>query len=93
MFGSVFEAIMLICFGFAWPVNIFKSYKTRSAKGKSLFFLLIIEIGYVSGIVNKLIYSRDIVMAFYIVNFIMVLIDILLYFRNRRLDKATQDRE
>ena len=62
---SIFEAGMLICFGFAWPVNIYKSYKSRTAKGKSVFFLLIIILGYVFGIINKLLYNRDLVRTEY----------------------------
>lgn len=78
---------MLFCFGFAWPVNIAKSLKARSAQGKSVFFLIIIDIGYICGIINKLLYSRDIVLVLYIINFTMVFIDICLFYRNRRLDK------
>ena len=88
---SIFEAGMLICFGLAWPVNIAKSLKTRSAKGKSVFFLFVIELGYVFGITHKLLFSRDFVLALYILNFAMVLVDILLYFRNLRLDKASEN--
>jgi len=87
---SMFEAGMLICFGLAWPVNIANSLKTRSAKGKSVFFLYVIELGYVFGITHKLLYSRDLVMALYILNFTMVLVDICLYYRNLRLDRARE---
>jgi hypothetical protein len=83
---SIFEAGMLLCFGAAWPVNIAKSLRTRSAVGKSLPFLLVIELGYICGITHKLLYSRDIVLFLYILNFCMVMVDIFLYFRNRRLD-------
>lgn len=88
---SVFEAGMLICFGAAWPVNIYKSYKTRSAVGKSLPFLLIVISGYICGIVHKLLYSRDIVLYLYILNIGMVLMDLALYVRNRRLDRERID--
>ena len=85
---SIFEAIMLICFGAAWPLNIYKSIKTRSAVGKSVFFLLVVMLGYVAGITHKLLYSRDIVMVLYIINLIMVTIDTVLYYRNVRIEKA-----
>lgn len=83
---GIFEAIMLLCFGAAWPQNIYKSWTARTAKGKSLSFLLTIEVGYICGMINKLLYSRDIVIFFYLLNFIMVGIDVALYFRNKRLD-------
>lgn len=81
---SIFEAGMLLCFGAAWPMNIAKSLKTKSTKGKSLSFLLTIMIGYISGITHKILYSQDIVMVLYIINFIMVSIDTGLYFYNKK---------
>lgn len=80
---SIFEAGMLICFGAAWPMNIAKSLKTKSTKGKSLSFLLTIMAGYVSGITHKILYSQDIVMVLYIINLVMVSIDTGLYFYNK----------
>jgi len=88
MGGSVFEAVMLLCFGIAWPVSIIKSIRSRSAKGKSGFFSVIVLAGYVSGITHKLLFSRDIVMALYFLNAAMVAADLCLWFRNRRLDRA-----
>lgn len=81
---------MLLCFGAAWPVSIYKSIKTASAEGKSPFFLVIIILGYISGIINKLLYSRDLVMYLYILNLAMVSTDLALYFRNRALDKRRE---
>lgn len=81
---SIFEAIMLLCFGLAWPFSIIRSIRSLSTKGKSLFFLLIIETGYISGTIHKLMYSMDLVLVLYILNGLMVLTDIILYFINRR---------
>jgi hypothetical protein len=82
---SVFEILMLISFGFAWPTNIYKSLKSKSIKGKSVSFLYIILLGYVMGILHKIFYNFDFVIAFYILNFVMVFIDLMLYYRNKRL--------
>lgn len=49
----VFEILMVVCFGFSWPFNIIKSYRARTAKGTSLYFTLLIAIGYVGGILSK----------------------------------------
>jgi len=87
---SIFEAIMLICFGAAWPVNIYKSYKTASAIGKSPFFLLIVIVGYISGITHKILHSPDFVMYLYGLNMLMISIDLAIYFRNRNLDRKRQ---
>ena len=85
---SVFEIIMLVCFGAAWPVSIWKSYTSRQTGGKSLGFLIIILVGYVAGIVHKLLHSNDAVIYLYILNALMVSVDIGLYFRNIRLAKG-----
>ena len=50
---SIYEILMLVCFGAAWPFSIYKSYKTKSSQGKSASFLVIILIGYAAGILNK----------------------------------------
>ena len=79
---NIFEAIMLLCFGSAWPFSIYRSYKSRSVQGKSLTFLIILIVGYIAGILNKLINHYDYVLYLYILNMIMVSIDTLLYIRN-----------
>jgi hypothetical protein len=82
---SIFEIIMLICFGLAWPFSIYKSYKSRDTNGKSIAFLYIVVAGYIAGIIHKLLYSRDGVVFLYLLNSIMVSADIVLYYRNKRL--------
>ncbi|MEI6102211.1 MAG: hypothetical protein WCP73_10260 [Eubacteriales bacterium] len=84
---SVFEIIMLCCFGAAWPASIYRSYKARTARGKSLMFLVVILVGYVAGMLHKVFYSYDFVIYLYGINFIMVFIDMLIWFRNRKLDR------
>ena len=94
MAAEIFEIIMLILFGVSWPVNILRSARAKTAKGKSVLFLFLILIGYFAGIAAKLLnpaYLGDInkkwyVLFFYILNAVMVIADICLYFRNHRLD-------
>lgn len=81
---------MLVCFGISWPVNVMKSIRMKSAKGKSLAFLIAIFVGYIFGIIHKLIYSRDGVLYLYILNLIMVGMDLTLYFVNRRRDRENE---
>ncbi len=81
---------MLICFGAAWPASIYRSFVSRTTAGKSLAFLLIVEAGYIAGIFHKVHHSRDIVIYLYILNAIMVFADILLYWRNKRIDSGKQ---
>lgn len=80
---SIFEIIMLVCFGAAWPFSIYKSWKTREVAGKSLPFLFVVLIGYAAGILHKLVFHYDLVVFLYALNALMVAVDILLYLRNR----------
>lgn len=91
MMTEVFEIFMIVLFGLSWPMNVIKSYKAKTAKGKSILFLLFIFIGYICGIISKLIatYFKWYVLMFYIINIIMVSLDILLYIRNKHLDKKS----
>jgi len=84
----IYEAIMLICFGMAWPFSIAKSWRSRTCKGKSIFFLFVILTGYIAGILNKTTNGlcRDPVLILYALNTLMVAADIALYFRNRTYD-------
>lgn len=83
---SIFEVIMLICFGSAWPASIYKSFTSRTARGKSLAFLIIVFIGYGAGILHKVFYNLDWVVLLYALNGLMVLADITLTQRNRVID-------
>jgi hypothetical protein len=82
---SVFEALMLICFGLAWPFSIYKSWKTRQIGSKSLIFLVALLVGYISGILHKIFFLYDGIIFLYMLNGTMVAIDIVLYLRNRLL--------
>ena len=89
--AEIFEALMVICFGISWPVSIVKSWKSGTAKGKSLVFLCFILIGYLFGMISKIIAGKiTYVLVFYVLNFIMVSIDLCLYFRNTKLDRQRE---
>jgi len=81
----LFEALMLICFGAAWPMSVYKSHKTRSNEGKSIAFLFTIFIGYVAGILHKIFYNYDWVLYLYLFNQLFVILDIILFFRNKNM--------
>lgn len=85
---SLLEIVMLLCFGFAWPFSVYKSYKSRSTQGKSLMFMGVILAGYIAGILNKLTHPLDIVIIFYLINFVLVCVDCLLYLRNKYQEKS-----
>lgn len=89
---GIFEFLMLCCFGFSWPFSIVKSLRSRSAKGKSLGFMLLVELGYVFGFVHKVLYSRDWVLWAYVILFLIVGFDIILYFRNAAFDRKSAER-
>jgi hypothetical protein len=89
----VFEAMMLICFGAAWPVSILKSWRSRTNRGKSLFFMVIVFAGYIFGVCHKLFWQErvDGAVWLYLFNLVMVGTDLVLYYRNHRIDKAQAD--
>ena len=97
--SEILEIIMIVSFGASWPLNVMKSYKARTAKGKSVSFLCLILFGYVAGITSKLVneaYMANFaqkwyVLFFYVLNFIMVSADLAMYIRNRRLDKLAEE--
>jgi len=78
---SIFEALMLVCFGASWPISIAKALRTKVVEGKSPLFMAVIAIGYMSGIVHKVLFSFDWVILLYALNMTMVAIDLGLYYR------------
>ena len=81
---SILEVLMIICFGVAWPINLYNSVKNRSTKGKNLLFMSFIVLAYIFGILNKLFISVDSAVYFYLLNEAMVVADFILYFVNRK---------
>ena len=92
--AELLEIMMVLSFGASWPLNVIKSYKARTTKGKSLGFLYLIFFGYIAGIASKLvnaeymvnIHQKWYVLFFYVLNFLMVGADLILYYRNKRID-------
>ena len=86
--GSILETVMLVCFGFSWPLNVTKAYKAQTAKGTSLPFILLIITGYVAGIFAKIITKQiNYVLIAYFINLAIVSLNVVVYFRNTALDK------
>lgn len=82
----IFEMIMLICFGLSWPFGIIKTLKSKTVKGVSVLFYLLVLIGYISGIIFKVFYRFDFVIIFYAINAFMVLLQLILYFYYKNKD-------
>lgn len=99
--SHIFETIMLLCFGLAWPISIYKSFVSKKTSGKSLFFLIVLQAGYLAGILfkvteylDKLVLDANAAMSInlylYIINLIMITIDEFLFIRNSKLEKTEQ---
>ena len=97
IFTDLFEALTIFCFGLSWPISIHKSLVSKTAQGKSLFFELFLLLGSALGITRKIVqvtllgstgFIFYLSFFFYILNFVEITIDVALYFRNVRLDKA-----
>ena len=88
MISPILETIMLVCFGFSWPMNLIKAYKARTAKSTSLPFILLIITGYIAGICAKLASGNlNYVLIAYLLNLAIVSLNLVVYFRNVALDK------
>ena len=92
--GAIFETIMLVCFGLSWPINVVKAYKAGTTKGTSLPFILLIITGYLAGVTAKIVNGQfNYVFIVYIINLIIVTLNVVVYFRNYYLDKKTNKKE
>lgn len=80
---------MLLCFAAAWPASIYKSWTSRTRKGKSLPFMLIIVTGYIAGMAKVLVTdTANYMLIPYTLNTCLVLCDLVLYYRNYRIDEG-----
>ena len=87
--SELLETAMLICFGCSWPLSVYKNYKAKTAKNMSIYFIMLIIFGYICGITAKLIsHNITYVLAVYIFNLLAVSTNLLVYFRNKKLDNA-----
>ncbi len=93
---NLLEALMILCFGLSWPISLYRSYTSRTAKGKSFFFEVFLWIGYVFGIARKIMQMQlggglDFLFwlgfCFYCLNLVEITVDMGLYFRNVKLDR------
>ncbi len=90
---AVLESIMLICFGISWPISVYKSWKSKSTRGKSLIFMLAIIVGYIAGIMGKIIGGKlNYVLVLYLINVTFVGIDLALYFVNKAKEERISQR-
>ena len=97
--AEILEITMILSFGASWPLNVMKSWRARTAKGKSLPFLCLIFFGYIAGIASKLLNTdymasfseKWYVLFFYVLNLVMVGTDLVLYYRNYLLDKKAAE--
>ena len=85
---QIFEFIMLACFGLSWPISVYKSIESKSTQGKSIVFIIAIIIGYISGVIGKIVnHQLTYVLIIYCFNLIVVSVDLVLFFINRKNEK------
>lgn len=88
MLASIMETLMIISFGISWPINLSKALRSRSTGGKSIMFDYFILFGYICGVISKILtHTFNLAFYFYFPNIIMVTLDIILFYRNRRLEQ------
>lgn len=81
---DIFEALMLICFGCAWPLSIYKMLKTKKSRGKSIHFLVVLLVGYIFGICFELFGQRNLVVLLYLLNTCLISLDLYLTLKYRK---------
>ena len=88
---TVFESIMLVCFGISWPISVYKSATSKSTKGKSVLFTFAIIIGYIAGITGKIVGGNiNYVLVLYLINLAFVCVDLALYFINKKRERLNR---
>ena len=88
---ELLEVIMLVCFGMSWPINAYRNFKAKSAKGMSLAFIMLIIFCYVAGICAKIITGNfTYVLAVYLINLAIVGVNLAIYFRNKGFDRKNR---
>ncbi|NLY81238.1 MAG: hypothetical protein GX078_00475 [Clostridiales bacterium] len=89
--SQIFETAMLLCFGASWPLALFKNYKSGTATGMSLPFLLLITLGYIFGLTAK-VASDNYTYVFwvYIFNLSLLVLNLMVYVRNSNLDRGIE---
>lgn len=90
---QIFEFIMLACFGLSWPISVYQSIKSKSTQGKSIVFIIAIIIGYISGIIGKIVNNQlTYVLIIYCFNLIVVSVDLALFIINRKNEKKNLEK-
>ncbi len=92
------EIVMIVSFGISWPINLSKLIRSKSTKGVSLPFLCLIFFGYIAGIVSKFVNTdymanfaaKWYVLVFYVINLIVVGLNLIFYFINRKKEQEGQ---
>ena len=87
------EAVMLICFGIAWPLANLRMLRTGRAEGKGMAFTAIILCGYIAGALAKLTWassahSLPAVFWLYVLNTVSVAGNLLLQWQLGRCSKS-----
>lgn len=78
---------MLLSFGLSWPINAMNAWKAQTTKGTSPVFLALITFGYVAGIAAKFVgHNVNWVLGVYLFNLAALIVNDLIYLRNRQLD-------
>jgi len=90
--ATIFEGLMIFCWGVSWPAAVYKTYNTKNVEGVSLLFLWFVFLGYVSGMLLKIFEAIrngfvNPVTILYILNLTLVGAELILYYKYRNNHK------
>ena len=88
--ATIFEGIMILCWGISWPAAVIKTYKTKNVEGISILFLWFVFLGYISGLMFKMFEALgsghiNPVTILYIINLVFVGSELVMYYKYRKV--------
>ncbi len=88
--GTIFEMTMLVCFGASWPFSIYRVWRAKQCIGKSMVFVTLVLIGYVSGVIFRTAFQPHYVAVLYGLNGVMVSLDLSLSLKYHRAHRRRE---
>lgn len=102
IFLDLFQTVIILCVAVAWPLSISKACKSRTAKGKSVLFDVFLLIGCLFSVLRSFVEIEAFETGGFVFYFgiliysiccIEIIIDIVLYCRNKKFDKRRENGE
>lgn len=92
MISEILELAMLVIFGSSWPFAIHRTFKAKRVDCKSPTFMVLVIIGYLSGIAAHLVDGTKLWLCWvYLLDILLVSTDLTLYFIYSMRSKVNEE--